>query len=821
VAATLLAGEPLFAKCLDTHPPFGDFVRHEDTLMYRSDHEAIDVHPFFLPSPAATPFQTLLIYGGVSGNKAVFTSQVGDTHRSRDAYHAIVRTFATSAATETLDDHCPPDHLSDRLRQVTERTVRRMTQLRQYRPEITVDRAEMDLVLAEFMSGDDRLLLIDGLQGAGKTTWICRAAERRLEQGCAVLLETADRLSGQSLPHRIGAVANLKGSVTDLLQSASVASADERVLLAIDDLDAGTSEDSTVAALSTWVETLATDSPLRVVATIRSDTIRWWSSHLLHSLPLGRSGPRSLAPFSRYEIELLSDRIPAPPEIEQETARAERRACAHRLAISGDAALRRPGLAVPVLEHAARYGVTAALSVPAIYNQIVANDILDSRDGKPRYPVRINVVTNLAATFMRRGWLQTRLDSGEPFTSKLLDPTGTRSADYEALLSNGVLTERVEEFVTHVAFADPRLLAYLAAHELDTTEPQNTLVGLAGRFGAYSPALATAAFYVLRVLRGRDIPTAVHSVLACGGQADVLLLELASFDSASASRLVVGFPETGRARIVKLLGDLMDAGEAMIALTILDALLSSANSVDTEWLAAIRRLRVRGLYEVDDYYSARLEIERKADDIELLEWRAEILASCGEFQEARFVLEQLLDPAVGASALQRAARASGLGYALMHLGHLAEAEMQLQSAVSVLREGTPRLLSEALSQLGEVFIRQGRMIDARGRFEESLAISRDNGLYVGVGITLGFLAEVDLWEGRWQDAEQRLEKALDVHRRAGNRWREAWTLLRLERLCQLTNRPEMARRYAADAASIFTGIGVVNGHVVFRPYLPE
>src|SRR5262249_51396077 len=163
------------------HPEFGEFSENNGCVTYRCGTETVDVHPYFLPGrPQEGP--SLLVYSGISANKAVFTSRTGDVHRSRDVYHALTRSLATSAATETPDSHCPTDHIADRLRQVTERTIRRLTQLKQYRPEITIDRAELDLLLSQFISGEDRLLVVEGLQGAGKTTWLCRVAERRLER---------------------------------------------------------------------------------------------------------------------------------------------------------------------------------------------------------------------------------------------------------------------------------------------------------------------------------------------------------------------------------------------------------------------------------------------------------------------------------------------------------------------------------------------------------------------------------------------------------------------------------------------------------------
>ena len=77
--------------------------------------------------------------------------------------------------------------------QDSERTIRRLEELRRFRRDIFVSRAEPDETLRAFMEGDCRIMMVDGPSGSGRSSWVANAASRRLESRSAILFAGAQR----------------------------------------------------------------------------------------------------------------------------------------------------------------------------------------------------------------------------------------------------------------------------------------------------------------------------------------------------------------------------------------------------------------------------------------------------------------------------------------------------------------------------------------------------------------------------------------------------------------------------------------------------
>jgi DNA-binding SARP family transcriptional activator/tetratricopeptide (TPR) repeat protein len=180
--------------------------------------------------------------------------------------------------------------------------------------------------------------------------------------------------------------------------------------------------------------------------------------------------------------------------------------------------------------------------------------------------------------------------------------------------------------------------------------------------------------------------------------------------------------------------------------------------------------------ESDSHYSQAWELFRRigdpAGEARVLVGLGSVAVEVGRYHQAiaRYrnalqVLRELNDLAGEADAL------SNLGVTLCMIGQAEEGLTHLTAAMRIASEvGLPHVPPRALSCIGLVDTWEGRLVDARLRFEEALLRWRDLEYQQGVAQTLRNLAEIHLEAGRPRPALVLAEQALDLANAIDARW---------------------------------------------------
>ena len=169
--------------------------------------------------------------------------------------------------------------------------------------------------------------------------------------------------------------------------------------------------------------------------------------------------------------------------------------------------------------------------------------------------------------------------------------------------------------------------------------------------------------------------------------------------------------------------------------------------------------------EAKTYYLDAVHMTRNNGDLSntaiILNNLGLILVEDAEYRDARRIYEEVVkigraigDDVVLGTGLQSQARIARLE------DDLDEAEPLLMESLRILREaGSQRPLGETLTELGMLYMAQGRMTDARTTLQEALTLQQtgDNAGLGGTQLALGLLA---IYEGKWDAANEQLGKAL-------------------------------------------------------------
>lgn len=173
---------------------------------------------------------------------------------------------------------------------------------------------------------------------------------------------------------------------------------------------------------------------------------------------------------------------------------------------------------------------------------------------------------------------------------------------------------------------------------------------------------------------------------------------------------------------------------------------------------------------------------------------------------SRFGQSVELPPAVRADELLAL---EGLASAQRALGKGREALATLQTGLVLERMvGNPTLRARLLGRFGVLLLDQGRPAAARQRFEQGLALAREQGARDAEAMLLGFLAELEALAGSYGQALAWHFEALDVVHSMGHRAQEAqmllqiaWTEVRLRQLRSAYGRFEQALAIARELDS--------------------
>lgn len=400
IRQSLVNAQQLFDACLQSHPQFGTFEATADgRLQFQSTAGVVDSGPFLLSGQLAKADGTIFLYHGCStkSNQLGYRSLSGAEYWSNELYREVAETLLRKTPLlEPVDSTRPPAILQARMLDITRQSLGRLLSLRRYRADCMVERPQVEAVIDAFLKGDQKLLIIEAPAGAGKSSVACTIARARCDGDACVLLETGDRLGDLRLPDTLAALLRTRGEIGTALERLACCSADERVVIIIDEINANGREEQALLSLFFWIEHMGASNPIRIIVTMRSDAFRaFWGSHE-HAVSRDLLRTYELPPLGHYELAKLAEKLPIPKNAD----RAAILSCRNRLALRIEelvsTSVRRPGLAIRILE--STLDLPSGFSANHVYQQLLQCEVLQQRnpDQRPNNLGRVKILRCMA-----------------------------------------------------------------------------------------------------------------------------------------------------------------------------------------------------------------------------------------------------------------------------------------------------------------------------------------------------------------------------------------------------------------------------------------
>lgn len=815
VKRTLQTASILFENCMKLHPELGGFQESQGgRLFHLVSGSALEAGPFLLPSSRVNQAGSVLIYRGCSANRLGYGSLSGAEYWAADTFQEVTERLRRKISPlEFVEATNSPDLLVARIADATMQTLRRLTELKIYRQDISCRREELETVLKAFLRDQQRVLLVDGPAGAGKTMWLSHIADSRISKCQAVLLITGDQLSDTPPPDCFKHLLRLKGETETAFERLGTSSEDELVLFLMDDLGATGREESTILSVVSWAEKLPRASPVKIILAIRSEQLRSFLQGHEAAMPEYLVRRIRMPPLDTFELIDLAEKLSIPQGENSKAVIEARRAVAKRMSDSSSSSVRHPGLATAILESANSVSVPSGFSAQVVYAALLQREALERGAGSiPHRPKRIKLLRGIASTLLKRGLLKIPIDDEDLEGLGLLDgSTGLRTPDYEALLSSPVVIETLEDYTCFVSFLDRRFFEYVASLNLPTELLEDAIAELTTKSTTFSSALSVAAHLVIRAQSKNGASFAWRAVNSVRVPfRDQLLFEIAALDGAAFLKLFEMLAKDQLSEAFEVTSLLVRDGESVLAVSASQTLIEHSEH-NSEFENQARLLRARALFEIDDYQNADVELSNVfgSGHAQALALRADICICRRDYQQARSFYEDLLSNE-NLKALHGLAKGDafhGLGYVFGRIKQTVEAERYLRIAIDEFRQcGESKHLAEAWGDLGQLLGEMGRFGEARSCLEQSLAIDERLGLMVGIGIVESHLGSLDLAEGKFEASEAHLKRALQVARRASNRWREAWVLEKMALVYEKTGRTNEAALVRQEVRKTFDGV---------------
>jgi len=812
-------------RLLDSHPPLGYFETADDGELWYKVKSNIELPcwPFVLPGTLNGAPDALLIYSGNSTKVFEYDSTRTELYSSSQIHDDVIGLLKHSyASQETLASTENPHEIRERLYEATKEAVCQKQQVGHYRPLSFLHRPEPDAVFDSFVQGALPLLVIEGPVGAGKTSWLCAQAERRIATESAVLLAPVERLPSVSFPRVLGDFTRVRGEMGTALERLSAASKDRRVVILIDDLGAAGHEREALAYIFNWVGTMGQGSSVRIAVTIRSEQLHALRQHADVLWNPDKVRHYVLPPFSSPELLALANKLPIEDVVDPEALRCRRIDVALRLGSLRDSYVRRPGLATTILgftsepitipttgAHGRGVSPVSAFSADSVYAEIIRRDVLSSApEGSPRTPLRLSLLKGIANLMLELSCTELPIDRLGGLTGHFIEKeTGRRTADYEALLSSQILIETLDDFEPKVSFAQRLFFEYTAALNFSPDKGlENSVGGLCGRSRSFPPTLVVAAFLVIRGVKKAGTLRTWEVVYRLAEWRFRLLREIAPLNGTALLELLGPIAEHCASEATDLVAWLIDSGEPRLGSLAAQILYEKATEPPVQKEARFQQARAH--FEMDEYAQVTEQLKEvrghRAFHVSIL--LGDVAASKGNWEEGRICYEEALRQT--SKQLEKAHGLRGLGFILGKLFILNEAEQRLKESLAILAANPgSRVEAEAWSDLGEVLIEKGERADATRCFEKSMEINRRNGCLVGIGIVEGLLGSIDLASGDFNRAEQRLNSALENALLTENRYRQAFVLSRLAQLKKRVGEFPLAEALQAESSKIYGQIG--------------
>jgi tetratricopeptide (TPR) repeat protein len=685
---------------------------------------------------------------------------------------------------------------------LTESTLARMRSRSMYRPETFLERAEAEDAFNSFVRGPDRLLVIVGPEGAGKSSFLCHAAQRRLESDGATILLSAERLDGNAFPESLGPVLGLPGKVASRLSHASGDSSDGRVVVMIDDVVSAQGKTKLLDAIVRFIEGAQEHTPLRVVVTMQPAQIPAFLSRHPDDLNGLHVRLLHLPRFSAHEVRLFAKALSLPAP-DSSLLEARRKAVAYILA-SHDETMRRPGLLVRILENADPALVESrSISASAIRAE-------QFRAACPDRTPRKLIAKLLARRMLDTAQPSIHVEDEELVRSGLLyERDGSPTPDYRVLLDMGFLIEVKDEYGSQIVFATAPMFQYAAAQHYLARDPIPALEELCELSQRFEPAIRVAAQVAVCQLKLLENKTERDLAELSRVHGDHLLHIIAELDRATLLALSARMLQREPERMLALCTALLTEGQPRTADLVLEGLITSG-PCSAELLRAARLLRAEALWIVDDYAGVERELSALHErDMTVTKMHAMIATAKGEFASAAQRFDEVL-VTLTPGTFEHAEALMCSGPALLGQSAHEKAEARLRTALAYFESvNNERYLAEALHNLGQALAAQDRYDEAETYYARSLALNVEAGTLIGSGIVIGLFGELKAKRGMHEAAKQDLEQALDIARRVDNRWREAWVALRLARVLASQGARVEADELELAATRLYAELGCV------------
>jgi predicted ATPase/class 3 adenylate cyclase len=170
--------------------------------------------------------------------------------------------------------------------------------------------------------------------------------------------------------------------------------------------------------------------------------------------------------------------------------------------------------------------------------------------------------------------------------------------------------------------------------------------------------------------------------------------------------------------------------------------------------------------------------------------------------------EALARPGAQARDLARCRSLFDLGQIDMVMGNHANAQRRLEESLAIAREiGDRGRIAAVLQPLGLVHTAQHNLATAREYLDEAVALARGIGIPREIAAALSVLAQLDRVEGALDVAEARCHEVLELVRVLDDRASIAVGLLNLAMVAIDRGRPDRARAWLSEAASLSVELG--------------
>lgn len=658
-----------------------------------------------------------------------------------------------------------------------------------FRPEISLRRGLLRAAEMELLTQDSSVpLLVLGVAGSGKTTWLCQLAEERGNGNQAVvylddLFETGGSFN--------------ETEVVDVLETLARRSLDKRVLAIADDAGGRPFHDLSLMRLLSLANATRNRSAIRVAIALRGELFAAFMDRNAKSLRREAFREVVLQPFAAHELTAIAKLLPPPEGCDSEFVREARAQAAQQLVRSTDPSSLVPALAVSFLETIETPSFLDGLSRYRLYSHLYYGRVLRSSDdtGAVR---KSRLLKELAVTLADRSEdtleIDVRQQSSLPFQAE---------DDYRELVAARMVEQRIDDYGVRVGFVDDDFLAFVAAIAIDGRTSDRLREYLTK--GEQLPrARRVAAFFVARVISGA--PAGAEQVFATLPKDDLGFLQLVGeLDRNAFLSLLPLVAQDSALEAIRLVEDFQRAGFPHLAV---DGARLLMDKVPVSERRRVRRLYGEALCKVDRLEEAQAvlrEVESGGEsDPQLLYVLGEIAVARHQLREAKRCYSRMLagnDVTTGV----RAKALHGLGDVEAWHEHYTDAAHTIKEAIRLYASlGDSSDLAEAWGDLSLVLVHMKKCKEARAAVANSRAINLRLSLsFPGLIIVEGLNGNVDLCEGNLDRAHKRLSKCLDDCRNYGLRWREAWCLGRLAELMEARRDHKQACELRAESERIF------------------